>query len=227
MEDNKKSRGISLAALIVAIVSLAIGFAAYTSSLTIESGATYTPNQEDFVVKFSPDETGENPSTTVEPKTKNPDELDASNATIDNSDKSKPKIKGLHANFTAPGQSVTYEFYVYNDSPYIVYLRNIMFENATGAEETKKCEANSGKQNPLVTAACADISVKVEVGDSNKVTANGTVASVAPTHSLSSKTAEKIVVTIEYANNNNVADEGFEVTFGNIILNYSTAEKDI
>ena len=50
MRNNK---GITIAALIVAIIGLSIGFAAFSNTLTVRSTASVTPGSENFVVKFS------------------------------------------------------------------------------------------------------------------------------------------------------------------------------
>ena len=49
----KNRQGITIAALIIAIVGLSIGFAAFSNTLTISSSATVNPCDENFIVQFS------------------------------------------------------------------------------------------------------------------------------------------------------------------------------
>ena len=56
---NNKTKVITLAALIIAVIALSIGFAAFASTLNIQTGATVTPN-DTFSVKFASSVTGAN-----------------------------------------------------------------------------------------------------------------------------------------------------------------------
>jgi len=211
--DNKSSKIIAIVALVVAVVGLSVGFAAFSSVLTIESTAEVNPNSDTFSVGFSTSSSelaeGNVTATTTTGAT-------ASAATITNS-KNAATISGLKASFTEPGQSATYSFYVYNDSPYTAYLNTIQLADG---ETFKECSipSNSLATQGLVTAACNDITLKVKVGNAEEFT--GTTLS--PNEALASETAVPVTVVISYANNNHRADGAFNVDFGNIELYYST-----
>ena len=49
----KNRQGLTIAVLIVAIVGLSIGFAAFSNTLTISSSASVNPSDENFIVQFS------------------------------------------------------------------------------------------------------------------------------------------------------------------------------
>ena len=209
---NKK---IIMVALIMAIISLTIGFAAFSSSLTISSLATVKPDSSTFKVVFSTKATGVE-TNPVEP-TKTPTTIAATSGTIDNT--SNPTITGLDVNFTEPGQKVVYNFYVYNAGEYDAYLNSITYRNVDGSTSPKVCNAGVGTSEALVQAACEDIRVTVRVGD---LTVNKTTQGITG-QTLSKKASKEVEVTIEYISGGARADGPFTVDFGDISLYYATA----
>ena len=211
---KKKNKQITtLAILLVAVVGLSIGFAAFSNILTISSGATVTPNASTFNVDFS------SSATSVVANNITPTVVGATGtaATIDNT--ANPTIKNLNATFTSPGQSVKYTFYAYNAGEYEAFLTNIKYLNVTGEESNKVCSKGANTTEALVTAACDDISVTVKA---DTITATGTQA--VSGKSLAKGASHKIEVTIAYAENGDRADGDFTVAFGDISLTYSTVE---
>ena len=143
-----------------------------------------------------------------------------------------PKIEGLKATFTAPGQSVTYSFYTKNAGALKAYLTSVNFaEVSTGV--TKTCTAKS-VQSPatlatdsLVQAACSGISLTVSLGPTGSAESfTSTTArssfTTATAHDLNADAYEQVVVVIAYAANSAQADGDFDVTFGDVTLNYSS-----
>ena len=120
MERDRSAKIIAIVALCVAIVGLSIGFAAFSNNLTINPTATVSPNASDFDVNFSTSNTSEQDGTVSGVGTNS---ATAENATIDNSN--SPTITGLKANFTEPGQKVTYSFYAHNAGKYKAYLNKL------------------------------------------------------------------------------------------------------
>ena len=102
MERERSAKIIAIIALCIAVAGLSIGFAAFSNNLKIESNATVTPDPNDFDVNFSSSDTSELDGTVTGTGTNS---ATADNATIDNS--GSPRITGLKANFTEPGQKVT------------------------------------------------------------------------------------------------------------------------
>ena len=101
------------------------------------------------------------------------------------------------------------------------YLKSIIYGNATGETATKVCKAKEGTTDELVQKACNGISLKVKVG-SEAETASG-LGSISG-HSLAKTKAEAITVTLEYAAGAERADGDFTVSFGDVTLNYSSAD---
>lgn len=234
MEKNRSSKIIAVVALIIAVFGLTLGFAAFSTTLTISSSATVTPSSENFKVYFSPDgnevSTGEEATALTVTGTG----TGAGTATIDTT---RLKASNLTAAFTVPGQTVTYSFYVVNQGSYDAYLKSIIMENITGESIIKKCvkatekdgvaiPTNEQATDELVAAACEKIKIKVSVGSGDKLaTANNGSSGSISGHSLAQTANEPIVVEISYSDDGNVrADGPFNVSFGDIKLNYSTID---
>ena len=207
MNDTKSYKIISIVALLIGIIGVTLGYAAFSNTLTISSSAEVNPDPSTFNVDFSSSNSAvqANPITpTLSAVVTN---FTATNATIDNT--SDPTISNLSATFTAPGQSVTYSFYAYNAGEYIAYLDSIVFSG------NKTCTAQTGTTQALVNTACNGISLSVQVGSEAATTTS--VASVSG-HSLGINAAEQIFVTISYAAGSGVADGDFDVTLPDINL---------
>ena len=209
MKRTKKQKMLMIIALIVSIASLSIGFAAFSSTLTISSSASVTPNRDTFEVKFSTNKD----SLVVEPVTPSSktNDITASDGVIDNS--SNPTIKNLSATFTIPGQYVEYTFYARNEGEYTAYLNNINFIG------NKTCKGAIGTTKSLVDSACESIKISAHVGG-NVYTKTNPVTN----HSLGINDGEEIVVRLEYESNGTYVDGDFSINFPNIAFVYSTID---
>ena len=217
MEKNRNAQVIAIVALVVAVLGLSIGFASFSNVLNIQASANVKPDSSTLNVDFS----SSIDSVTVAEitPTATPNSIVTTNATIDNS--ADPTISNLSATFTEPGQSVVYKFYAYNGGELNAYLKSIVYANAAGSNATKVCTAKEGTTDALVQKACENILVKVKVGNELE-TATGKASITG--HSLAKKTGEMITVTLEYAAGAERTDGDFSVAFGNITLNYSSAD---
>lgn len=215
MERGRRLQIITIIVLTICVIGLSIGFAAFSNVLNIKPNATVSPSSNSFNVDFSSKE-DEVVISEITPIV-SPTNLTASKAVIDNT--GAPTISNLNATFTKPGQSVTYEFYAYNDGELDAFLKSIIYSNVTGESSNKVCTAAVGTTDSLVQSACTGISVKV----GNESSTIGSVASIS-NHSLVKKTGEKIIVIIEFSENAQVTDGDFSVSFGDIALNYSSVD---
>lgn len=217
MEKNRTVQLIAILALVVGVIGLSIGFAAFSNTLKIKSSATVAPDKDTLNVDFSssPTEVEANEITAVS----NPVGLITTKATIDNT--SDPVIKNLSATFTQPGQKATYSFYAYNAGQLQAYLKSIIYANVPDNTTNKVCTAKEGTTDALVQKACNGISVKVKVG--SEAETNSSVASIS-NHALTKGQAEPVTVTLEYAQDADRADGDFTVAFGDITLNYSSVD---
>lgn len=217
MEKNRKVQVISVFALVIAIVGLSIGFAAFSSVLNIQTSANVKPDSSTMNVDFSSAQDKVEVAEII--PTATPNSLVTTNAVIDNS--VDPTISNLSATFTEPGQSVTYKFYAYNAGKLNAYLKSIVFGNVAGQNATKICTAGQGTTDALVQKACEKISVKVKVG--NEIETTTGKASITG-HTLAIDNGELVTVTLEYEAGAERADGDFTVAFGDITLNYSSVD---
>lgn len=215
MEKNRSGQFIALLALIVAIVGVSVGFAAFSSALSIQSSANVKPDQSTLNVDFSSSDTAV-VTNAIKPTT-TPTTVVATDATIDNS--ADPVIRNLSATFKEPGQKAVYTFYAYNAGELEAFLKSIVYENVSSKNSNKVCTVGEGTTDALVQKACEGISLKVKVGTEAE-TSSG-IASIS-NHSLGKAKSEEITVTLEYASDATRADGDFTVSFGDVTLNYSS-----
>ena len=225
---NNKEKAITIAALVIAVIGLSIGFAAFASTLNISTSASVTPADGNFIVKFSKVNNELNEED-VTPSTGTGDAAD-----IDNTNASNPKIGTLSTTFTQPGQSVEYTFYVRNMGKYDAYLTNIRFNNASTGNSFKVCTATS--DNPVSNAndMCQYITYRLTLEDSpsNKVlTSTSDFATTVGNSYYVAKSADPttgttnskmVKVTITYEDGSPFADGAFTVNFGSVELVFAS-----
>lgn len=207
MRNNSGSKYIIVFALLISVAALSLGFAAFTSTLTIKSSAEYH-NDQPLNVKFSTSSSSVAAGAvtpTLSPATGGPT---SQNATL-----SDTTIQGLKATFTDTNQSVKYSFYVYNASEFVAYLNSVNIGSKT-------CTAGVGTNQTYVNSACNGISLSVKVGSNNYTSSNTNISS----HTLAKETSEAVEVTISYADGSAKADGDFTVAFGDTTLIYGTAD---
>ena len=211
--NNNAYKIISIIALVLGVLGVTLGYAAFSSTLTISSSANVNPSASTFNVDFS----SSSSSVVADPITptlnKTATGFSATNATINNS--SDPIISNLVATFTEPGQSVTYDFYAYNAGEFIAYLNGINFSGS------KTCTAVTGTTQSLVDSACNGITLSVKVGSEDATTSS--VGSISG-HSLAKNTAEQVTVVISYVSGSAVADGNFNVSFPDVVLTYDSLD---
>lgn len=209
MGKMRKTKIITILILFVVVLGVSVGFAAFSSVLTISSRATVNPSSGEFFVKFSTNE-----SSLVEDAVLPSDittGLSASNAVIDNS--VMPTLSNLKVDFTAPGQYVEYTFYARNEGAYTAYLNSVNFVGE------KSCEGKNGASESLVRSACDSIEISVDIGG-NVYNAQSPVSN----HPLAIGEGEMIVVRLSYNGNGAYVDGEMSISFPNIALVYSTID---
>lgn len=217
MERNRKTKVLSIIALVVAIVGMSLGFAAFSTTLSISSSASVTPSSSNFYVGFYGTE-GASGTSSVTPTITG----SATGSSISVSSGSTT-ASGLTANFTEPGQSVTYSFYVGNESEYDAYLRAINFLTVSGSSSNRVCTAGTDTSEDLVTAACEYISMSVDVNGTTATSTNDSISG----NKLSKGTYIPITITLTYASDGARADGDFSVEFGGVSLDYSTVDSSV
>ena len=218
MEKNRSSKIIAVVALVVAVLGLTLGFAAFSNTLTITSSAYVSPSSEKFQINMSGSNSEITTSVIGTPSLDDNLGYYASPAIVSGS-----SISGLKANFTLPDQEVVYTFYVHNEGEYDAYLNSIIFSNVNGQTAPRVCTAVDPQTTTaaLISSACESISVTIKVGEDAAVA--GSQATI-NNHILAKNTKEKVEVRISYAAGGNRADGTFDVSFGDITLKYETVD---
>ena len=203
--------------VLVLVLGLSLGFAAFTNTLRITPQATITPDSATFDIDFSSSNTGV-VAGDITP-TLYGTGLTAEAAEIDNS--TNPTISNLTVNFTKPGQKAEYKFYAYNNGAYLAYLNSVNFLNPEGKDKYITCEAVESTTQ-YVEGSCNGIKVSIKVGSlTTDVTKEGISG-----HSLDKQIAEEVIVTIEYETGSAVADGEFTADIGDITLVYTSVDNE-
>lgn len=205
MERSRKAKKSILIVLLLVVVGLSIGFAAFTSNLKIKSSATVTPNPNTFKVVFSSSTTE---SAAGEAKGDGTYGQNASFA------KDAKELTGLKAEFTAPGQTATWEVNSYNDGEFDAFLNSVTLGTIT-------CEAKDGTSAEMVENVVMKLSVAITDENGETTTYDATTASISD-HILSKGRAEKVVVSLAYQSGK--VDGDFTVDVSEIILGYDSVD---
>ena len=205
MEKSRKTNKLILILLLVLIIGLSIGFAAYGRELKISTAATVKGDESGFKVVFSTEEDAATAGT-ISPASSYANEIEiAADST---------ELSNLKATFTAPGQTATWTFYSYNAGKFDALLNGVVVGDISATPK-------QGTDADKVTEAVKGISVKVKVGTAEFT---ATQDPMTATHKLAQDDGEEIVVTITYAADCAIADADFDVTIGDILLKYNSVD---
>ena len=204
MEKSRKMNKAILIVLLLLVVGLSIGFAAFNSNLTIRSSATVKPDSSTFKVVFSSSATESTGGTVV---------TDGTYAKGGTFGTDTATLENLTAEFTAPGQTATWEVYAFNAGQFTAFLNSVTVGEIV-------CEAKQNTDPAKVAAAAEGIKLKVDVGSSSYDETTEGINS----HSLAKGVGEKVVVTLEYEHGSAIADGDFTVSIGDIILGYESID---
>lgn len=219
-KSNKKE--IALVALLVAIVGMSIGFAAFSTTLNISSSASVSPSSNSFkivlcdnnVLNYCDDYLSEYVLSGKE-----------FNGARDIDGFVSEKYAGFKVAFTSNNQSVTYGFYAQNVGEYDAYLSSIYFEPLSDGSY-KRCSASTTDEtkatDSLVQSACNGIKEKIII-DGSTYNIGDNISG----HKLTKGESEYIQVVIEYEDGAQLADGPFNVEFGNLRVDYSTVDNPV
>lgn len=222
MEKNRRVKILSIIALVLAIVGMSLGFAAFSATLNISSSASVSPSSDSFKVVLSDsaisvDDVGSVSFISGEAT----NGAFASDALID-----ETVAYDLGASFTKTNQTVTYTFYIHNIGEYDAYLTGITFV-ALDNGSYKKCSSSTTDSTKatesLVQSACSGIKITISIG--------GTTYDVGSTnifgHMLPKGGVEEFKFNIEYVDGATLADGPFSVEISDFKLNYSTVDNKL
>ncbi len=215
-QKDKSSKIIAIVALVVAVLGVSLGFAAFSQNLTIEPEASVKGDENRFNVQFSTSESEAATGAVTAKLTPSDSSISGFEATSANL--IATTVDNLKATFVngKGNQTATYSFYVYNGGELDAYLKKVTFEKP---EPT--CTATAGENaatDELVQAACKDVTVKITVGSEQYTATNESISS----KMLAKSSGTPVTVVLEYKDQNAV-DGDFDVDFGSITLNYSSS----
>jgi len=220
MEKERSSKVIAIAALVVGVFALSIGFAAFTKDLTIQDINGVVNQDNTLNVHFVES------SVTGTVLSGDTNFVSGDTATV-----SGTSVVGVKGTFQKKGDKIQYVFQVKNDATYDAFLNAITFS------KTPTCVAKTGDDvnTPTVdvTSICDEL-MEMKVSISNTTTdadendqndvegISTTVANIAG-HTLSATAVETVTLTLEYIGNQDV-DGDFEVDFGTVTLTYGSVD---
>ena len=234
MEKNKKTKTLAIIALIISILGLTLGFAAFSNTLTISSSATVSPDESDFNINvygytsdsgdiYSLESYG---SSTLSKPMLHVGTESATDAKISDNGKSII-ISDLSVQIKAPGEGAEYNFLIKNEGEYDAYLNMKNLESVfSGGGVSHTCIAGSDTTVNLVNEACKDVNLYGEMVDSDWYELSNDVS--AP-YKLAKGSYLVLSLYIDYGYHNsdsvnNVvrADGDFSVDFDDIVLEFSS-----
>ena len=212
MEMNKYKL-VTVFSLVIAVVALAVGFASYTATLTIENSSATIPASDQFspYVQYKQGTLSCVKTGTSTAVTSTGSLNDASHATV---------WTGASVSMSGIGDSVTCSATVENLSTFTAYLKSITIASPLSCAPV---QANATLQN--LTGACNAVGITVTQGTAS-ATASGaskTDATISDGSVTIAPSGEATVsFTIEYPNGSPVTDGDFVVTIPTITFRYET-----
>ena len=207
--NNRYSKYVAIIALLISVVGVSLGFAAYSNTVQIKATADVIqsgPTPKPGVLSTDPDEQEDGPVT---PTT-------TGGATAENATLTDDSIENIKVHFTAPGQSATYSFYAYNPTAFVAYLNSVVFGTKACAPATSGNPATAS----YVTDACNDITMSISVGADEFTETENSVDGI----SMIAGGNKPVAVKIEYLENGAEADGDFDVDFGTSSITFGTVE---
>ena len=194
MERERGYKIIAFVALIVAIVGLSFGYAAWSSTLTISGSAKVDPAV--WSVKFAY-KSGSSLTPTLE-----------GNASSTGATLTATSISGFDITLKAPGDSVTYNWLVKNDGGLDAELKTYNLGSLSCAPGTGSSATQTQANN-----VCADLEYTLTY-------ANGSAITVGDTLAKTSGSAE-LKLTLKWKSNSTVVvPDDIKVTVGTTTMIY-------
>ena len=188
MNREREMKTLVIAALVISVVAIGVGFAAFSTTLQINGTASVNTGGKTWSVLF----------TSVEKTEASSAGLEATIPSIGNGttgeNTSKTKIGTVTANFTAPGQKLQYKITVSNSGTYNAKLTaanipTLKTITVTGTGETAETDAANVKKHLKFSFTKADGS-----------------AVTPETDTLAAGTTQDYLYTIEYEDLTNAAE---------------------
>ena len=221
MEKNN-GKIIAIVALVVAVVALSVGFAAFADQLTIDGNATAKMGDNPFDANNS--DAGLNyKATTAECHDTENSSTSVITTGYSTGTLSGDTWSGISVPLTKDVPSVTCTAVVENKTAYVAYLKGISANTAIS------CSSSGANATANANNVCATVDLTVQVGSvaTDKITSHGAVqptANNSTTGSVAANGEATVTVTISY-DPTAVTDEDVVITLPTITHSYSSAAR--
>ena len=223
--ENKNGKVIAIAALVVAVVALSVGFAAFADTLTINGTATAKAGSNPFDTNST--DAGLNYKVnTAECHSTADSSVNVISGSYSAGTASGDSWSGISVPLTTDVPSVTCTAVVENATSYVAYLRSI------GANGGVSCSSTGANASANASSVCATVNVvaqfgsvqtdSITFGTTQPATKTDTTGSIAANNSTANGEST-VTVTISYTPSNVVADEDVTITLPTISHDYSSA----
>ena len=204
MRNVKKK--IIIIGLLILVMCLGIGFAAFSTTLKINGKAKVSPNASNFKVEFAKSvrSSSDYDRSDVE-GVSTPNNLDSNPGEFTDA----TTFENASVTFTEDGQSIDYKFYIVNAGKYDAHITNINIGN-------KKCTPDNDTDLTLADSACDSINLSVILGNPDHQTTY-TESTPIENHVLNKGDWEQIIVRITYP-------EGSQLPDGDLAVEWSFIE---
>ena len=225
MEKNN-GKIIAIVALVVAVVALSVGFAAFADQLTIDGNATAKMGDNPF--DTNAEGAGLNyKATSAECHDTAHTDVNVISSPYSVGTLSGDTWSGISVPLTKDIPSVTCTAVVENTTAYVAYLKGI------SADSGVTCSSTGANASANAANVCATVDLTVQVGSvaTDKITSHGTAqptANNSTTGSVAAKAGSNgeatVTVTISY-DPTAVTDEDVVITLPTITHSYSSAAR--
>ena len=220
MRKDRKFKVLSIVALVLVLLGMSLGFAAFSATLNISSSATVSPNSDDFkMVMYGMVEesevgkilSGEPVDLSVWSNTYAIDLNDfGTSAIINNADFT---ISNINTSFSKPGMNTVYVIAIKNEGKYDSYLDVSKYDTLLPS----KCVSSGNATQKLVDEACNGITLTINFADSSYADVSSGVLKVVPNSYMG------MIIGIRYHADSAIADGDFSVYFDDVKLEFTTA----
>lgn len=223
MEKQRQIKILSIVALVLAISAMTLGFAAFSTTLSISSSATVTPSSEDFKIKMygfkSQTALSSFYSSYVMQDSYLSETIVLASGSTDGHDNGRINntthtINGLNANFTEPGEFVYYHVIIRNEGKYDAYIN---WNNYGGTPSGYTL--GEGTTESLVQDAMNDIELSTYVTDLSGIVFGSDILPAGETIIA--------IFQIKYDASGARADGSFSVSFPDIKIDFRTNNVDL
>ncbi len=234
MERERSGKVIAIATLIVGIIGLSLGFAAFSTSLNITSNADVQVDSSVWNVGFS------TVNNALTPGTVNGQTNSANNGTLALTQFVISQTNNAVLK-TVNGSKVDYDFYIYNDGDMDAYLNSITMGNLTCAYNTSATprqtdgghttitSESTGTIAPVNCQALFNATLTLDTNAISKSDGESLATGFGNTAKITKKTGIPAKLTIEYIADsmstlgNNAPTGDFVVSLGDSVVVYGSA----